>query len=900
MDRLPVRPRTARDSSARVEMLERRRLLHAAPHDPAMMEEHMAVMALVPDAAVTHAAVSSGAWSAPQTWRDGRVPGAESNVLVPAGVTVTVDRVESAALRTVRVDGTLSFATAVDTQLAVDTLVVTPEGTLVIGTAADPVRPDVTARVVFPDRGPIDTIWDPRLFSRGLLAHGTTTMYGATKTPFAALSGPAMKGAATLSLAEAPRGWRPGDELVVTGTSSTANQDEKLTIVGVAGRVVRVNKPLAWTHAAPQPDLPLYVANLTRNVVFASENQQPTPGDISRRGHVMFVHSPHVDVNHAAFDHLGRTDKSVRVNDPRVEDHAGHGGLVPGTGTNARGRYPVHFHRTGTDASTDPPATVRGSVVDEATGWGYTNHSSHVVFEENVSHNVFGAGFVAEAGDEIGAFRRNLALRSAGSGETITGRTDVQDFGHQGNGFWFQGAGTEVTGNVAAGHRAAAFAYFTRGLQQAGSGVTRFPARNLPPGIAPAGAATVDVGDVPVRAFRGNYAFASGEGFESWFHLLDATHPARSVVEGFTTWGNRSGRGVFIPYTRHLTLRDLRTLGNPKNPAGLAVSGNDATDGIDIDNARVEGFEVGIVAPRRGSNRVRGGLLNNVKNVTVAGALGAGRSLTLSAVRLGRLSTAALRGRRQFDVYLEPEELSPAARDLSQVFTNDTVRVNGRQLYRPEQAASFVPYPDSAGGTPAYVPPELVGKTNRQLYDQYGLAVGGAVAPGDSADLGRPRTNGLAGDPVAPLRHLTLDSRKYTNKLADYQLRFTPDGGSTIRHPWTADLRPGWNLITRAIGGRPRTFFVFGDLTPPTVLPAAPLVINPLALPRGLTVRATVVDDSIGETTVTRTYTDLPSRPVQTRNDGTRFIALDFRTTDLAGNPVAATLELTLDPAAAL
>ena len=296
MERLSVRPRGAVApgvfaSPAGVEMLEPRRLLHSAPHDPVMQAEHQAMLALVPDEAVTNAAVQSGAWSDPATWAGAALPAEGANVLVPAGMTVTVDAVNSAALRTVRVDGTLDFATAVNTRLAVDTLVVTPDGTLVIGTAADPVRPDVTARVVFADRGPIDTVWDPRFLSRGLIAHGTTSVYGSPKTGFAALSGPATKGSRTMVLAEPPDNWSAGDEIVLAGTSAAGNQDEKLTVLAVEGRFVRVDRPLAFTHAAPQPDLPVYTADLTRNVVFSSQDQQPGAANVARRGHVMFMHA---------------------------------------------------------------------------------------------------------------------------------------------------------------------------------------------------------------------------------------------------------------------------------------------------------------------------------------------------------------------------------------------------------------------------------------------------------------------------------------------------------------------------------------------------------------------------------------------------------------------------------
>ena len=900
MVRLPVRPRPACAPVPRVEPLERRRLLDAVPHDPGMMDEHSAVMALVPDAAVTHAAVRSGAWSDPGTWGGSQVPGAGANVLVPAGLAVVFDRIDPAPLRTVRVDGTLSFATAQGTQLTVDTLVVTPAGALVIGTASEPVRDDVTARVVFADRGAIDTTWDPRLFSRGLVSMGTTSVFGSARTGFAALAGPATRGTHTLVLAEAPQNWKAGDTLALSGTSAIENQDETLKVVAVQGRFVRVDRPLAWTHAAPRVGLPVYVADVSRNVVFASENQQTGRDNVARRGHVMFLHTPHVDVNNAAFDHLGRTDKSVRINDPRL-DSAGR--LVPGTGTNARARYAVHFHRAGTEGATGP-AAVRGSVVEGGAGWGFVNHSSDVVFEDDVSHDVAGAGFVAEAGDEVGAFRHNLALRSAGTGapdvEGIESRKDVQDFGHEGNGFWFQGPGTEVEGNVAAGQRDGGFVYFTRGLEQANLGTTRFRSSNLTDPSQAGGEPSVNVGDVPIKLFRNNYAYACGDAFESWYHLMDGPRFGRSTVEGFVTWGNRFNRAVFLPYTRNVTVRNLRAVSRVRAPYGFGVARNDFTANLEIENARVEGFEVGIMAPSRGDTTVRGGWLNNVQNVQAGPALEAGRSVDVSAVRFGHLPPESLKGRAQYDLFFDPgaNTFAPANHDLAPVFATDTIRVNGSQAYRPEQAADFVPYPAGAASTPAYVPRELLNRTNRQLWAIYGLAVGGAGAPGYAADPGRPRSNLLLGDLAADVPEVRLDSVKYTRRIADYPLAYTVEGGAAVVDPSPPDLRPGWNVLTRLVEGRRRSVFVYGDVAPPAVVSARPGSMNPLALPRGVTVLVRVLDDSIGETIVTHTYTDLSTRPVQTRPDGSRYIALDFQTSDLAGNLVSATLELTLDPSA--
>ena len=117
-------------------------------------------------------------------------------------------------------------------------------------------------------------------------------------------------------------------------------------------------------------------------------------------------------------------------------------------------------------------------------GWGYVNHSGYVDFVDNVAYNVNGAAFVTEVGDEIGSFRRNLAIGSTGSGYAMESRLEIQDFGHQGDGFWFQGSGISVTDNVAAGNEGNGFVFFSRGLIE--GGVTKqFVSANLPdPSIA--------------------------------------------------------------------------------------------------------------------------------------------------------------------------------------------------------------------------------------------------------------------------------------------------------------------------------------------------------------------------------------------------------------------------------
>jgi hypothetical protein len=403
------------------------------------MGDMNAALALVPNSTVTNTAVQSGSWSSPSTWKGGQVPGANANVLIPIGLAVTVDGVETASPHTIRVDGTLQFAATKNTSLTVDTLVVNVTGTFDMGTATNPIASGVTATLTFSDNGAINTMWDPTLISRGLVSLGTVDMVGQTVTPYEALAHDVHQGDTYLDLTSIPTNWKVGDQLVLPGTDPQINQDETLTILGISGTRVTVS-PLAYNHTTPSAGLTLYVADMTRNVVLQSAN----PADADGHGHVMFMNAA-VNISYAGFYSLGRTNKLLAINDPQLDAN---GMLIPGTGTNPRGRYAVHFHHTGTDASM-MPATVTGSVVENSPGWGYVNHDSYVNFTDNVSYNVAGAGFVTESGSEIGSFIGNFAIRDTGLGGNPDQMAKNADFGVDGDGFWFQGPAVTVQNNIA-------------------------------------------------------------------------------------------------------------------------------------------------------------------------------------------------------------------------------------------------------------------------------------------------------------------------------------------------------------------------------------------------------------------------------------------------------------------
>ncbi|NEP18780.1 MAG: hypothetical protein F6J97_18085, partial [Leptolyngbya sp. SIO4C1] len=342
-------------------------------------------MDLVPQARATHIATKSGSWFDPSTWKGGKVPGDGARVLINKDVSVRYDGESEARLKTVRLDGQLTFATNQDTKMVVDTFVETESGILNIGTAANPIQANKTAQIVIASKEAIQKNWDPQQLSRGIITHGKVNIYGADKADFVGLAKDLQAGDRELVLKGKPTGWQVGDKLVLGGTSYGWNgsdddnsrfKDEVLTITEISGNRVRFtndditegdNTVLRFNHT--RPDIPeknqlqLYVANTTRNVTIETEGGEDTP--IKQRGHVMFMHNPDVRIHNAGFYHLGRSDKRKLVDDVGKNVDGSNG-----SGSNPRGRYSLHFHRTGAEDLNGPAAMAQGNAVVGSPGWG--------------------------------------------------------------------------------------------------------------------------------------------------------------------------------------------------------------------------------------------------------------------------------------------------------------------------------------------------------------------------------------------------------------------------------------------------------------------------------------------------------------------------------------------------
>jgi len=563
----------------------------------AEVHHHPNSRALIDDQDITHTAVTSGSWFDSATWQDGNIPDTDAWVLIPEGLEVLYDQVSNTELQAVRVDGQLTFSPLQSSQMVVDTLLVQSTGSLLAGTENQPVDAAVNISILFRDTGDLDVVKDPTLSGRGLMASGPVMMHGAVKTPHLKVAVDPMAGEQQLTLSATPVNWQVGDTLVLAGTKYSGwkwdndiqavryhgTQDEVVTIAAIQDHVVTLNETLQYDHFTPRADLKTSVANMSRNITLAT--QLPDSTAIHRRGHVMFMQQAPVDVRYVSFWQLGRTDKSV----PSFEA-ADIVGITPTS--NVRGRYAFHLHRKGAFHDQQPAIAI-GNAVMGSPGWGYVHHDSHAIFHNNVSFDTFGAGFVAETGNEIGAWTSNLAIKAEGNSafNPKNGNDrDAFDMGRTGDGFWFQGRMVRSVNNIAASVNHG-FVYLHRG-----TGMLSFPGSEfMLPEALPRGRMTAP-DDAPILSFLGNESFASTVGLYVVKANPNQQHDVHSHFKDFTAWEVRAGSAM--EYTAHYLLENFDVIGNTpepfRSPAFGIEFGTNTSDMV-INGAHIADMNVGVI-----------------------------------------------------------------------------------------------------------------------------------------------------------------------------------------------------------------------------------------------------------------------------------------------------------------
>lgn len=571
----------------------------------------------------TVTAAQSGNWSAAATW-GGSVPGDDARVLIPANVTVTVDGKITQEFKSIRIaqNGKLQYAIDVDTELKTEFLVSENGGSFEIGTSTNKIAANVTASLVFVERGGTTQLQDPSRFAPGAVLMGPVRMHGAEKTSWTTLSVKPAAGATQLTLGTTPTGWLVGDELVVAGTDvNDYKSDEVVTISAISGSTVTLTSALTKSHQPPAQIANLvdvHVSNNTRNIVISSANKSVTSisGEYRKpRGHMMFMHNPDVELKYIETDGLGRTDKTKELDDwsvPEDEQEKRTAIYPTGPGTNPRGRYSIHFHRS-LDINANK-ILVEGCVVNGDPGWAYTNHSSNVDFVNNVSYDVIGSAYCTEAGDELGSFINNIAIRTYNPSEPLNlgrpeggvlgtegGRTDgltdgreqISDFAHQGDGFWLHSTGVTLEGNVVSGASGHAYIYWTEGLWESGRGrpeMTNKIDLYVPPQEFPTLNAEVkarkaqysnwifDVWYILPRPFKNNIGYSVAQGFRgdyimtefhengevqsNEFNMMPPTYrnTMNLVIENSTFWSIRR-TGMQFENCAQITIKNNKVYG---------------------------------------------------------------------------------------------------------------------------------------------------------------------------------------------------------------------------------------------------------------------------------------------------------------------------------------------------
>jgi hypothetical protein len=837
----------------------------------------------VPSCAATHVAIHSGAWTDLQTWRDGKVPGPNARVIISDAVTVRVERVIGDLLEWVRVDGRLSFAPDVDTALTVRTLVIAAEGSLIIGSAAEPVGAGVKARLLFAPRLARDRGADPFDLAGGLISHGVVEMVVAQKTSHRSATMPLSRGMAQLEFADPPQGWQVGDQVLVPGTDAYNDEDEVRTITKVAtdGRTIEFDQPLTFDHFAPWGNA-IPIGNLTRSIEVSSLEPRSAVG----RGHLMVMHVQTGSVfDGVAFLHLGRTDTRRAHTFPEVDPG---GQTTPGTDGNTIGRYAVHFHMRSEANAGLPPHVVRNSVVIDSPKFGVVNHGGHLLAEDNVTFQVAGSHFVAENGSEIGAFRRNMAVRSAGSGEQILeSRMSIYDFAHGGHGFWLQSGGVTLTDNWASGHAGAGIFSMGMGFRENGE-IVYFDGKNVGPSPYADELGRIPIMDVSFYLAR-NTVTASGKGLEIWYHKVYRNNFSESgVVDGLNVW-NVVEQAIALPYSKSVALRNLQLLGSKK--IGFAgIDGNKITENITVDAADIRGFAVGLRLPARGQNLVRNVTFQNAINLEIPLPVEGGRQIRLDNLHFvadesGYGLDVAMKGSEA--LYGDQEALLYG--DFALVFEPDRIDLTDnhggiQRLFFPFQHPETVLFSDQG-------PERIRGLTVAEIYRQFGLAPGGALAPADAIKL--PNSNALAaalergGSGVS--RSSVADGRVERAK----EFEAFPIRWKHFLAQLDEDSANGWNFVPSAAGGGTKAL-VYVNKNPVKLMfrrGLLPLRIHPEDVRYGYRVHGVVLEAVDGRLTMRNWEREF--RELKIDSDG--YVRITFNITNLAGDefPVTVALEVT-------
>jgi len=477
-------------------------------------------------------------WSDPASWPDGKVPGAGDAVTIPKDKAILLD-VTPPALRSLTIDGKLSFSDASDISLTTDWIYL-PGGELDIGSAAKPYTHKAT--ITLTDNVPnedINTMGD-----RGIMMlNGTLELHGDRTNSWTKLAGTAKAGASKIAVLRAA-GWRKGDVIVLASTDFDPHQAEERTIAAVSGNTLTLDKPLKYMHFGEITygvDERGEVGMLSRNIkIQASPDAEKTYFG----GHIMAMAGSEVHVSGVELNRMGQYLHLAR--------------------------YPMHWH---IDGDAKGQYFENSSIHDTYSRCLTVHGTNDVLVKNNVTYNNVGHCFFLEDAVEHGnQFIHNLAILTkchpdgkpcepTNLGADATG--DARELSVAGqkakdalipsdntaSSFWITNPDNTYIDNVAAGSEATGF-WFALPEHPTGAFLNKAGSENIWPRRT------------AVREFKGNTSHSNFDGLMfdrgpkpdgtfsvggSNYHFAftdpadPKSPPKGSVFENFTAYKNRNG-----------------------------------------------------------------------------------------------------------------------------------------------------------------------------------------------------------------------------------------------------------------------------------------------------------------------------------------------------------------------
>ncbi len=346
---------------------------------------------------------SAKRWSNPATWPDKKVPGKDAAVTIDKDMNVILD-VSPPALRSLTINGKLSFADNKDLELSTEWVMV--HGELEIGTEARPHTRKATITLT-------DNVKDEDMTGIGgtndrsdrgiMMMGGTLNLHGTEKNSWTKLTKTAAAGNNTIEVLNAGD-WKKGDVIVLASTDFDPHQAERRTISAIRGNTITLDKKLDYMHFGKitfDVDERGEVGMLSRNIVIQAS---PDADQTLFGGHIMAMNGGKMFVDGVELNRMGQNMHLAR--------------------------YPIHWHLIG-DAQGQ---YIRNSAIHDTYSRCVTVHGTNYLdIENNVTYNNIGHCFFLEDGVEHdNQFVHNLGILTKCHPDAPCVPTNLGPFGVEG------------------------------------------------------------------------------------------------------------------------------------------------------------------------------------------------------------------------------------------------------------------------------------------------------------------------------------------------------------------------------------------------------------------------------------------------------------------------------------